>query len=386
MQVERLKKEHYEEFMDLIDFVFCRNLIKVNFEEDMPYIFKEDDEHMSWQYGCRNEKGKLVAGMGVIPYTYKIGDQTFKVRTITNVATHNRYMGQGYMQRLFDKVFEDMEAEDVDFVILHGHRERYRFTGFEMAGTSTEALFRSFNIQSFLKSGAKLNFTFKKLQDEDIEDIRFCKTLFDAEPQHYVRAEKDFMDCARTWQGEVYLVLNEKGERVGFFNCCRRFKNPFLREFLLTCPEKATEVIYSFMQQQNIDSLPVRFSPFDKNLVKNIYAGAEEVTTNQLNRINLLKPERLLEACLELKRQNSGYCPNGKIVIGCKFGNLLIENNNGFSVVKTEEIPDVIIPDKEIYTLLFGPRSADVDIYADVLKEKSAWFPVPIYIHTTELY
>ena len=26
MQVERLKKEHYEEFMDLIDFVFCRNL------------------------------------------------------------------------------------------------------------------------------------------------------------------------------------------------------------------------------------------------------------------------------------------------------------------------------------------------------------------------
>ena len=43
----------------------------------------------------------------VYSITYKIGDEEFKTWTITNVATHYRYTGRGYMQSIFKKVFED---------------------------------------------------------------------------------------------------------------------------------------------------------------------------------------------------------------------------------------------------------------------------------------
>ena len=65
MTVNKLTCADYEEFIDLINLVFCQNLKKVNFEQDMPYIFQNDEEHMSRQYGLRNDNGKLVAADSV---------------------------------------------------------------------------------------------------------------------------------------------------------------------------------------------------------------------------------------------------------------------------------------------------------------------------------
>ena len=107
MAVERLFAKDYEDFLDFIDQVFSQDLIRVHFQEDLPLLFKPDDEHMQMQYAYRDERGRFRAAIGCIPYTYKIGDEEFKTWTITNVATHYRYTGRGYMQTIFKKVFED---------------------------------------------------------------------------------------------------------------------------------------------------------------------------------------------------------------------------------------------------------------------------------------
>ncbi|MBQ2967869.1 MAG: GNAT family N-acetyltransferase [Clostridia bacterium] len=387
MTVNKLTKADYDEFIDLADLVFCQNLRKVDFEQDMPYIFKNDDINISWQYGLRNDAGKLCASVGVIPYTYKIGFASFKAAVITNVTTHTKHMGKGYMQKILDRVMHDLNENGTELVLLHGHRERYRFTGFDMAGTTFSALFKSYNIPSRLKRGEMLKFTFEEISASDTDKIRFCLDLYEKEPQGFERTSADFIPRQKTWQGKTYLVINSDGERVGYLNYYDRFGGPGIREILLENPENAADVIYAFMLEKNIPSTPVSFSPFNKALVKSIYEAAEEITLAQTNRLNLLKPEGFIEACLNLKQESGIYMPEGKLIIDCKFGKLLIENNGEkFMVAKTDETADIKIPDSELYTFLFGPLSADVPLFSDALKEKSPWFPLPFYVHATDLY
>ena len=79
--------------------------------------------------------------------------------------------------------------------------------------------------------------------------------------------------------------------------------------------------------------------------------------------------------------------PDGEIVVENDiFGRLLIENNDGFSVCKTDVPSDIKIDGDDIYLMLFGPEHRDFMPWTDKLGDKTAWFPIPFYIQNTELY
>lgn len=385
MAVERLFAKDYEDFLDFIDQVFSQDLIRVHFQEDLPLLFKPDDEHMQMQYAYRDERGRFRAAIGCIPYTYKIGDEEFKTWTITNVATHYRYTGRGYMQSIFKKVFEDMKEEGVDFAILHGNRERYRHTGFEPAGQSDIAGFESYNIPNRKKRGEVYDFTFREVKEGDTELIRKCLELFNQEGQHYVRTEENYLDFQHMWEGQCYAIFDNQGQFCGSLNFYTRF-GVVIREIFLTCPQDAARVIYSFMLYKGLEHVRVHPSPFDETLNRAIFDAAEYMDTCQTTRMNLLRPERFLQAALELKRQSGVYMPKGKVVIQSCLGRLLIQNDGKFAVRFTDEPADFEVPGSEIYGLLFGPAPRVYAPYSRQLGELSAWFPAPFFIHNTDLY
>lgn len=385
MKVERLHAKDYEDFLDFADQVFSQDLIRVHFQEDMPLLFKPDEAHMQMQYACRDENGRIRAVIGVIPYRYRIGDAEFSARTITNVATHYRYTGRGYMQSIFKQVFADMLEEHVDFAVLHGNRERYRHSGFEMAGISDVALFQSYNIPNRKKRGERYDFTFYQISDGDTGLIRKCLELFNKEGQHYVRTASNFLDFQHMWQGQAFAVLDSDGKFCGYLNYYTRF-GCAIRELLLNCPAQAASVIYSFMQKQALNEVQVYPSPFDPVLNNAIYESAEYVTSGQTTRMNLLRPERFICTCLELKRKSGAYMPKGDIVIDSIFGRLLIRNDGIFSVQKTIQPANLQISGGEIYRLLFGPAPRVLTPYSRSFGVLSAWFPMPFYIHYTDLY
>ena len=94
MAVERLHAQNYDEFIDFVDQVFSQDLIRVHFQDDMPLLFGPDEAHMQMQYAYRDESGRIRAAIGVIPYTYRVGNEEFSARTVTNVATHYRHTGK----------------------------------------------------------------------------------------------------------------------------------------------------------------------------------------------------------------------------------------------------------------------------------------------------
>ena len=385
MAVERLHAHNYEEFLDFVDQVFSQDLIRVHFQEDMPLLFQPDEEHMQMQYAYRDESGKIRAAIGVIPYTYMVGDQVFSSRTITNVATHYRHTGKGYMRTLFDRIFADMQQEGVDFAILHGNRERYRHTGFEMAGCTDVADYQLYNTPNRRKRGEVYDFTFHEIKEGDTETIRRCLELFNREGQHNVRTEENFLLFHRTWEGVAYEIRNGQNEFCGFLNYYCRFGRA-IRELLLTCPEEAARVVYSFMIFKGLDSVALYPSPFDPVMSRAVYESAEYVSRHQTTRLNLLRPERFLQACLELKRKSGAYMPEGRLVLETSLGRLLIENNGAFTVSKTQEPADIEVPGGEIYSVLFGPAPAVFDAYSQKLGKLGAWFPLPFFIHNTDLY
>lgn len=386
MGVEKLKAKNYEELLDFVDLVFSQDLMKVHFGEDLGYLYAADDEHMNRQYVYRDESGKIRSAIGVIPYTYKIGNESFKAKTITNVATHHRYTGRGYMQQLLKAALDDMENDGTDFVVLHGNRERYRFWGFAMAGISHDASFKAYNIPNLIKKGEKFDFSFCEIGYDDKEYIKKSLDLFNLELQHYARTEDDFLDAQSLWHGKTYAVLDCNGKYCGYLNYSEHFA-PVIREIELNSPKDAARVIYSFLNFKGLQSISVNFSVFNAELNRAIYSAAENIGIGQTTRLNLLKPERFIKECLEIKRKSGVYMPNGKIVVENDiFGRLLIENNDGFSVCKTDVPPDIKIDGDDIYLMLFGPEHRDFMPWTDKLGDKTAWFPIPFYIQNTELY
>ncbi len=385
MLVERLKAENYDELMDFINMVFSQDLIRVHFEEDLPLIFGRDDEHMSWQYAIRNESGRIRCAVASVPYTYIVDGREFKARTITNVATHYQHTGKGYMQAALRAALDDMRADGVDFAILSGHRERYRFWGFEAAGVCINADYAAYNIRNREKRGERPDFTFEPIDKSDVETIKRCLELFKAEPQHFLRTADSFMLCNAMWEGRAYAVKSAEGKLCGYLNHSRRWGNA-IRELLLNDASLTTRVVDSFINYLKVDNISVMISPFNERQVRQVYSDAENVVSTQTCRMNLLRPEGLLAACLDAKLHAGAYMPEGELVLDCMFGRLLIKNDGGFSVTQTTREPDVTVPGFEIYSLLFGPSSQVASPFSAQLGKFGAWFPAPLYIHNTDRY
>ena len=385
MAVERLHAENYDEFIDFADQVFSQDLIRVHFQEDMPLLFGPDEKHMQMQYAYRDETGRIRSVIGVIPYIYRVGEEQFSVRTITNVATHYRHTGRGYMQTVFRRVLEDMQEEGVDLALLHGNRERYRNYGFEMAGTTHVASFQSYNIPNRKKRGEQYPYTFREITEDDHAWIRECLSLYRKNPQGYERSEEKFLDFQHMWEGKAYAVCNPEGKFCGYLNYYQRFGKA-IREIFLREPHTAAQVIYSFLQAMDLQETSVYFTPFDEALDREIFRAAEYVLNEPTTRLKLLRPERFLEACLNLKKDLGATMPEGRIILNSSLGNLQIENSGRFTVKKTGEKENIRIANGDIYSVLFGPEPVFSSPYYRKMGELFAWFPLPLHIPYTDLY
>jgi len=278
-----------------------------------------------------------------------------------------------------------MKEEGVDFVILTGHRERYRFWGFEAAGVATTANYAAYNIVNREKKGEKFDFTFEVITEKDKETIRRCLELFNKEPQHYVRTEEDFLTFHGMWRGNAYAVKNADGEFCGYLNSCGRWGGS-VRELLLYNPKDYGRVMLSFVKQFKLEEAALNITPFGDEMLRTVYDTAESISSTQTCRMNLLRPAGIIEACLNLKQKQGAYMPEGEIVIDSVWGKLLFKNDVKFTVTETDREADLTVPGYEIYSLVFGPVSQPVSPFAKELGKFAAWFPVPFYIHATDRY
>ena len=145
MNIQRLKKENYDELINLFNTVFSRkNKRNTDFEKELPKMCVKDEEHMQKHIGVF-EDGKLCAALGIYPLPTFIGDEALMFSTVGNVATHPDYEGRGYMNNLMLVAMDGLKDINADASRLGGNRQRYNRFGYEYGGAIYKFLFSEYN-------------------------------------------------------------------------------------------------------------------------------------------------------------------------------------------------------------------------------------------------
>ncbi len=275
-----------------------------------------------------------------------------------------------------------MDSEGVDFTLLCGHREHYRFFGFEAAGVETIAQFEYYNAFNRRKFGEKEDFTFRAVEKDDTEATKKILSFYNTAAQRYLRPVSDAMENMTIYQTVPYLINDADG------NCCGYllYKESLwgITEIFLPDAQTLPRVVNSFMAANNLSRIMLHLAPTQAELQMVAYEAAEEVHTEPLCLLNIRRPERLLAACLNLKQKSGGSLPHGELVLDTPWGKLLIRNDDVFTVEKAEREADAVIDSRRIYSLLFGPAPASVFCFPQIPEKFRCWFPVPFYIYRVD--
>ena len=204
MEIQRLKAEHYDELLELLNFTFEKVRGRgVDFLTAQPKMWVRDDEHMGKHLGIFDD-GKLVAALGIYPLPAVIDGTDVLFATTGNVATHPDYEGRGYFTRLFDAAMDELDRLDADAARLGGARQRYGRYGFEPCGALHKF---TVNATNFKKCYKKMpDVTFRPVALGDVSELKYIKELSEKSQMYVKRSSGDSYR-------DVFLALSSKHAR-----------------------------------------------------------------------------------------------------------------------------------------------------------------------------
>ena len=115
----------------LLNTAFTGEADSRHFEEGLPKMWVDDDEHMA-RHIAVFEDGVMAGAVGIYPYDVQIGTKTLRFATVGNIGVLREYRGRGYMKLLMDAAMEVLEREHIDVSRLGGLRTRYERYGYRI--------------------------------------------------------------------------------------------------------------------------------------------------------------------------------------------------------------------------------------------------------------
>ena len=211
------KSEEKDEIVDFANLVFSMASRPHDFETLIPKLYgravNRSDEH----YLIRGEAGieALVLSMEqTVDLGHVYPGLRFRRDGIGTVAVHHRARSKGLMRRLMARSIEAMQDAGVAYSFLGGQRQRYRYYGYEQAGT----------MMVFDLSVRNLEMTYPELRDLDILDSLRLVRLAD-EPERLdaayelylaqtvlnVRPKQDYVLNGSSFGHDTWLLTDEGG-------------------------------------------------------------------------------------------------------------------------------------------------------------------------------
>ena len=121
---------------------FSRNPQDIRKMLENPKEHAEETKDIRWgAFGKRTKTG-LEAGLIVIPYTFRMNGKDVKMAGIGGVTTLPESRGQGLINKIMEKAFQDMLESGQTFSFLYPFsHEYYRKLGYELCYTLNEVSF-----------------------------------------------------------------------------------------------------------------------------------------------------------------------------------------------------------------------------------------------------
>lgn len=351
MEICRLKKEDYDELINLLNSVFARkNNKETDFEKDLPKMCVRDDYHMGQHLGIK-EDGKLVAAIGIYPLPTVIGGEELMFSTVGNIATHWDYAGKGYMTALINAAMEELEKMGAVASRLGGLRQRYARYGYESCGVNFVFTLTPHNIHSCM-AGAGENVQFIKIEKSDEESIAFAKSLYEKGSIYLKRDGDDMYNCMVAWQNIPYLAV-QNGEKIGYL-CVNQAQDGISESFAIN-DTKFADMLAAW--QKRVDKPVVfRLMAYELDKIRQYSRICENIACGTASHFKMIHFDKVANALIKLKRSymklNDGSCvldikDYGKI-------KLYVDGENA-GCEKTDETADITLTKADATRFLFGP-------------------------------
>lgn len=174
-----VRKEELQDLTELINYVFRSSSGK---EPDMHIcfpIFISDKNLDNLLVMVDEESGKPVSHMGLWINEFSYFGQPMKVGSLGSVCTDPNFRGQGLATKLMEAVFNRLEAEGVDLLLVSGGRGLYQRAGCTEVG----------DVKWYALPQQPLNLDFEVVVDPDVS---LMNELWIREPLHSKRGLKNF--------------------------------------------------------------------------------------------------------------------------------------------------------------------------------------------------
>ena len=375
MQIVRLTKNDYDEWLSVLNTVFSKqNKMVMDFEKVLPKMCVRDDYHMNKHLAVK-ENGKICALLGVYPIPVVVGDVQLLFSTVGNVATLPEHEGKGYMRALMTAAMEELERIGADGSRLSGARQRYNRYGYEVGGSSYHFRINEHTAKYFEDPVA---IEFKQISSFDNDALCYIKTLRKNLPMHAIRSEgedlKDELNALCSFWHTPYVAL-KNGKMMGYLTAS--YDAHTISDTAADDLETLKQIVFAWQRKVCGEvTLVLSATTFDAVKYFSGVSAAMELRSPSLFKI--IHFDKVADALIKLKQKSGDQLPQGECVIGIKdWGNLLIccKDNDAYCE-KTDRSASINLDKLEATRFLFGPFGPETVKACDAFL--SALLPLPL--------
>lgn len=376
--VERLTVEQFDELIDTLNEVFSEHAPH-DFRRLIPAIYRPTPEHAGHNLIIRRD-GCIAAIVGVFPIEWRIGNRTLRVAGIGGVATRLAYRGQGLMRTLMHAAIEQIQRDGYHLSYLGGQRQRYRYYGWECAGTALRMRLTQDNLHHALPADSLPRLTLCPMS-ENPALLDQVAALHQSQSTYCVRPRDVLADYLHQWHRQAWVACDEADKIRGYV--VGRKEGGTVTELVGEDAPATLATAAAWVMMVGNDEFLVP-SLIDDRL-RAVDAVAEQTTIQSSGNWRIFDWPATISALLAARHAASPL-PQGEVTIHITdrqttLGLTVDEHQCACQTMAPGAPADLSIDSLKATRLLFGPVPphivADLPVSAAIL---SAWCPLPLAI------
>lgn len=286
----------YDDYMDLINYVFGFNGNSEDFRKLLPKLYGRADKPVESSY-ITLEDGKLRAAVGAFDHTLSVCGCELRCRGIGNVAVHPYHRSRGFMRRLMTMAVDDMISDGIVLSELGGRRQRYNYFAYEKTGTAYRFTVNSDNVRHSFGADAvgRCPLSLRRVGAGDSELLTAMSELCASQIYDTCRSRERFFDIVTSWHCVPYAFMKD-----GAFAGYAVVGSKTVHEIVLAEGVELTDAVVALYGMAGA-TLTVTLPPFRPDYIRSLYRVCESYELVTDKSFCVLNYRAVLEAFARLK-------------------------------------------------------------------------------------
>ncbi len=383
-KIERLSADDFGEAMDFLNLVFSQASGAHDFQKLLPRLYQPTQKSMECNFSIR-KNGRIRSIVGLFTHEFQVGSKTLKVGGIGGVATHKDERKSGMMQRLMNACMEEMGSGGFHLSCLGGLRHRYRYFGYEKAGTMYCYSLNKKSIQLFTTNCPIKKVNFQQMSENNSEWISYAKELYDNQPFHCIRSIDEFYLYLKSWNMIPWVALDEDGNMIGYL--VANESNNQINEIFSSSTDTFLPILCQWVKNQKVQEVSLLLPVWAQEYIRDVKYVCESVLIRESYNWRIFQWIEVIRALFEVKCRMSSLA-DGEVNIQIDdYGIIQISVKNGLPSCKmTKQRPHLSCNYQTATQLLFGPVPPEniIDLPHDIQWLLSSWLPLPLSWHAQD--